>query len=621
MGAYEGTVAPTDIVTLTVGATPENSCASTPPAGVFGYIRGEVARVAVQPVGMSLDHWSGDASGNDTVIELEMSSSREIQAHLADNVIRVDSSSEASAPDGQTWANAYRDLQSAVDAADAVHGGEIWVAAGVYTAVLADSVLCMKQGVCMYGGFAGAETARDERDWYANVTTIDGEGVRRCVTGADKVVLDGFTMTRGFAHEGGGMLNDWTSSPTIRNCVFSDNTGQDSGGGMANGGTVFEMENCQFLRNWARSGAGVSNVTSSVLFRNCIFSANTTVNNGDGGGMYNRASSPMLVNCVFSENSGNEGGAIFNGGLSLPTIFNCTFAENDANDATIYNADGSWATITNSIMWNTSGGDRMIQDASLPGSVITYSCIREYDSGIGNISSDPLFQNAPDDLRLQPGSPCIDTATAEGAPVADIDGVLRSRETGIDMGSYEYFVLLPEGEPLEGETPEGELLEGEIIPEGALPEGGIIEGEIRPEGTIPEGESVLEGISPDGEAPVEGSLPEGEPVIEGLSPDGEVPAEGLEPEGSLPEGEPVIEGETPEGSPTEGEFSPEGQMPEGSSVEGQHTEGESPEGDHSEGAREGEPTDGDTEGAAMEGQDMPVEGQSARVTGGCFARS
>jgi len=160
-------------------------------------------------------------------------------------VFHVDAASTAPAPDGASWATAYPDIQSAVDAAAA--GDEVWVRAGVYRGTT-DPVLTLRTGVAVYGGFDGTESSRDQRDWAGRPTVLDGEGLRRCVLGANTAVLDGFTVTRGRADYGGGMHNR-SCSPTVANCLF--------------------------LRNWATAdGGAVDNYYGSPVFENCLFVEN-----------------------------------------------------------------------------------------------------------------------------------------------------------------------------------------------------------------------------------------------------------------------------------------------------------------------------------------------------------
>ena len=90
---------------------------------------------------------------------------------------------------------------------------------------------------------------------------------------------------------------------------------------------------------------------------------------------------------------------------------------------------------------------------------VTYSCVEGGHAGAGNVDADPLFVDpdgaddtlgtVDDDLRLGPGSPCIDCADGDAAPAADLDGDARHDDSGVDdtgvgtpvwvdMGAYEF---------------------------------------------------------------------------------------------------------------------------------------------------------------------------------------
>jgi len=234
------------------------------------------------------------------------------------------------APNGATsgtcnsWANACT-LQYALSQAVS---GEIWVKAGVHypdTTGLSDprtATFTLKNGVAIYGGFAGTETGRDQRDWQTNKTILSGDidqndtdhngngiiepangdaivgnNAYHVVTGNgtdSTAVLDGFIITAGQANSGsfsnncgGGMYNS-SGSPTLRNIIFSGNSASYYGGGMYN-------------------------VSSSPTLMNVTFSGNSVSSNGSGGGMYNYASSdPTLSNVTFSGNSAATGGGMYN---------------------------------------------------------------------------------------------------------------------------------------------------------------------------------------------------------------------------------------------------------------------------------------------------------------------
>ena len=77
--------------------------------------------------------------------------------------------------DGAAWGSAFDDLQSALGVA--ADGDEIWIAAGLYTPspTDADASFVMIDGVSLFGGFAGDETQRDQRDPSIHVVRLSGD--------------------------------------------------------------------------------------------------------------------------------------------------------------------------------------------------------------------------------------------------------------------------------------------------------------------------------------------------------------------------------------------------------------------------------------------------------------
>jgi hypothetical protein len=140
-------------------------------------------------------------------------------------------------------------------------------------------------------------------------------------------ILDGFTITNGYSGEGGGIYCN-SSSPTVKNCIFSGNSASTIGGGMYNYNNSPTVTNCTFIGN---SGGGMANdIFSSPVVTSCRF-----INNFDdygGGGIYNHwYSNPTLTFCTFTGNSaGQFGGAMHNGLYCDPSISNCTFSGNSA---------------------------------------------------------------------------------------------------------------------------------------------------------------------------------------------------------------------------------------------------------------------------------------------------
>ncbi|MCL6628241.1 MAG: hypothetical protein K6U00_01400 [Armatimonadetes bacterium] len=79
---------------------------------------------------------------------------------------------------GYSWSDAYHTVQGAINVALA--GDEIWVAAGTYV-----EQITLKKDVALYGGFSGVETSREQRNWVANVTVLDGNQVGSVVTASN----------------------------------------------------------------------------------------------------------------------------------------------------------------------------------------------------------------------------------------------------------------------------------------------------------------------------------------------------------------------------------------------------------------------------------------------------
>ena len=96
--------------------------------------------------------------------------------------------------DGQSWQTPKYYLQSAIDAAQS--GDEIWAAKGTYY-----EHLTLKDGVAVYGGFAGNESALSERDFSTNVAVLNaswkGSAVMIANCPSATTRIDGFTIRNG----------------------------------------------------------------------------------------------------------------------------------------------------------------------------------------------------------------------------------------------------------------------------------------------------------------------------------------------------------------------------------------------------------------------------------------
>jgi predicted outer membrane repeat protein len=257
-----------------------------------------------------------------------------------------------------SWANACT-LRTALTIAPS--GDEIWAAAGIHKPTVEINRFAtfqLKGGVALYGGFAGTETVRDQRNYLINVTILSGdlsgndssnvepgeptraENSYHVVTGATGATLDGFTISGGNANGtefctgidcGGGMYNN-ASSPTLTNIKFSGNTASYSGGGLENvSNSNPTLTNVVFTNNSAYVGGGMDNLSgSSPILSNITISGNRA---DYGGGMYNWSGcNPTLSNATFSDNLAyNMGGGMYNY-YSWPALTLVTFSNNTAGN-------------------------------------------------------------------------------------------------------------------------------------------------------------------------------------------------------------------------------------------------------------------------------------------------
>jgi len=394
--------------------------------------------------------------------------------------------------DGSSWVNAFPFLQDALAAAEP--GDEIWVALGIYRPdqgagrTEGDRLASFElaSGVALYGGFAGGETDRSQRDPGANPTILTGEigdpqetddNSEHIVVAKnmnDSAVFDGFTVTASHTHSGdGGGLKISKSSLAVENCSFIGNSASDGGAvfieSYSYAQTSSHFSNCSFSGNSAQHDGGavaVSGKNSSVDFVNCTFVKNSARNGGaiHIGFLFHL----QLVNCCLSGNSAEIDGGAITGSNSLLVVTNCTISGNSASRGggifAYFISSSSNLTLENCIVWNNmANGDTSSPSASIdcsPPSHTTYShCLVENSGGSanwnpsmgedlgGNIDADPLFLTPADPAQapsaegeffLHSASPAIDAGdNAANTTPSDIDGRPRVINATIDLGARE----------------------------------------------------------------------------------------------------------------------------------------------------------------------------------------
>jgi hypothetical protein len=218
---------------------------------------------------------------------------------------------------GSSWAAANPSLIDAILAAAA--NCEIWVAKGTYLPKGSSRLgsFFLIDNLAIYGGFAGTETSRSQRNWAVNVTTLSGDifvpgnssdnsyNVVYSNYNQASAVLDGFTITGGNANSTasgyiyGGGIESIHSSATLANLNIVQNQATYGGGFDCNGGSP-SLTNSTFDSNRAEYGAGFYSFNacqptlSHVAFYNNAASS-VGSDGGDGGALYADQTSGTLA--------------------------------------------------------------------------------------------------------------------------------------------------------------------------------------------------------------------------------------------------------------------------------------------------------------------------------------
>lgn len=191
-------------------------------------------------------------------------------------------------------------IQSGIDAAE--NGDTVLVSDGIYTGAGNVNI-----------SFRGKQITVKSRNG-AEATIIDCEetpntrGFTFESKETDASVLDGFTIRNG-VHDLGGGIYCHTASPTIQNCIITQNRGTAT-------------------RFRGQSAGGIYGTDTSALITDCTVTQNRgcgVVFEGERAWTFNTFQSTTLANCTISENT--DSGVICQD-LAPVTIKDCTVLQN-----------------------------------------------------------------------------------------------------------------------------------------------------------------------------------------------------------------------------------------------------------------------------------------------------
>jgi parallel beta-helix repeat protein len=345
---------------------------------------------------------------------------------------------------GNSWANAFTDLQSALSANSCNDLIEIYVAADTYKPAIANinARFTIPSGMKIYGGFAGTEKNINERNMAlihtTNKTTLSGDLFSNdtpfnFATGRDDnsnttvYINGGFVIFDGFTVRGG-------QSEGIYKYAFGDVT----------------ISNCRMVDNEIGLDLYLANSTVS----NCTMAGNKT------HGVYLETNSSNILNCLIANNGGD--GIFYENASSSSSVqsnlINCTIVSNGANGIESTTSSSPFAEINNNFK-NTIIKDNAVGIINNGGGttnyVINYSLLQGgITPGTGNLAPNtnpqfvsPLANNVRSDLgdyRLKDSSPCINVGDDAGVSPLDLDRNPRPKGGKTDMGAYESNVNMNE---------------------------------------------------------------------------------------------------------------------------------------------------------------------------------
>ncbi len=408
---------------------------------------------------------------------------------------------------GTSWSNAFTTIESAFS--NAVSGDEIWVSSGVYKPAgnSSSSTFLVPSGIKFYGSFAGTETMLSQRNILANLTSLSGDvgslgvasdnckNIISLSNVNNSTRIDGFKIIGGYNYTPGGTITDGgagirllNSSPTIANCIFTDNyaymrggaiyqqdggtinilnceftsntTGSDvnsMGGALFSNSGVFNIKDCNFNFNSSNRGGAIATNSTTVLLDRCKIGGNTSSIN-QGGALYiGDGSSFSVYNSLFIGNHSKTTGAVayysstFN--TNTQKFVNCTISgnKNDNASSAILHANPT-TQILNTIMWDNIANEQIYSAILTTKPTVSNSIIQGgLTFGTNVYNSNPLFisqgstSNIPFtttglNYALQNNSPAVNMGSNNNVNTnynLDIDSTTRIKNRLVDIGAYE----------------------------------------------------------------------------------------------------------------------------------------------------------------------------------------
>lgn len=228
---------------------------------------------------------------------------------------------------GESWANAFTNIQTAVDAA--IKYQTLYIAQGTYTPHQSDRTAKFEisKDIKLIAGFIGNETSINEttiknRDLFTNKTILSGDlsgndnGLVNNTENSYQVVkisnvssyceLNGLTIMGGNGYASGAGLHNSYASPTLKNLVICYNYTTQDGAGIFNEYSNPKIINTTIAGNEVDSyqrGVSIYNEYSNPEIINTIMWGNTFDYIDE---VYGYGGTPKFTNCLISGSGGSS---------------------------------------------------------------------------------------------------------------------------------------------------------------------------------------------------------------------------------------------------------------------------------------------------------------------------
>jgi predicted outer membrane repeat protein len=340
---------PANLYELTASVIGSNGTVS-PESGSFA-ANSVIDMTATPNAGYRVKQWSG--TDNDALktaanqVTMNDNKTVTVEFEVIPSIVYVDDDGPGEPLENGSQAYPYDSIQEAVDIVPA--GGTVVILDGTYTG-----------------------SGNNEINFNGKALTLQSEnGPQNCIIDCQSgsrafylynnetndSVIQGFTITRGYAYEGSAIYLFYVS-PTIKDCIITNNWAYGSmtgGGGIYCSASSPLIDNCVFTKNSAYFGGAIQIImNSSPMITNSVFVENEADN--AGGAIYLKQSSAVIQNCRLTANkTSNVGGAIYSSSYTSYSVVNCTITDNTAtNQGGGINCFDSSPVISNCIFTNNN---------------------------------------------------------------------------------------------------------------------------------------------------------------------------------------------------------------------------------------------------------------------------